>query len=285
MGTIYGIVPIGELVKKFCGIYCIENKIDKKKYIGQSVDIKERWRHEKQNYQNNRHLTRAINKYGINNFDFFIIEECSEEELDEKEKYYIKKYNTVNQNFGYNMEPGGENHNAWFVKLSKEERNEINKKRSIAQKDKKLTKEHKKILSEAMTKRVQELKLNKKVYCLEKEEVYNSISEAAKKNGIKDDAEVSRCCRKKRISAGGLHFCFFEEKENFNWNLKDAKQRAQELGKKIYCIELKKEFSSINVAVEYLLENGYKVNKKGISRNVRKLQSHCGGLHFILADN
>ena len=93
------------------GIYKYTNLINGKSYIGQSVNIvKRRSNHEN---TNNRKLEksyfhRAIDKYGINNFSFEILEECSKDELNEKEIYYIKKYNTFDRNNGYNRTIGGE---------------------------------------------------------------------------------------------------------------------------------------------------------------------------------
>ena len=42
------------------------------------------------------HFYRSIRKYGLENFDFEIIEECSIDKLDEKEQFYINKYNSSN---------------------------------------------------------------------------------------------------------------------------------------------------------------------------------------------
>lgn len=84
------------------GIYKITNKITKKSYIGQSRNIKLRWSQHRWNiYRKDTLLYQAMREYGINNFSFEIIEECKIEELNDKEKYYIKKYNTVGN--GYNM--------------------------------------------------------------------------------------------------------------------------------------------------------------------------------------
>lgn len=96
-----------------CGIYKIENKINGKCYIGQSVNILRRWRTHKTIANNENHkykdhpLYRAIHYYKIENFDFSILEECLCKELDEKEKYYIQKYNSFIPN-GYNLNMGGQ---------------------------------------------------------------------------------------------------------------------------------------------------------------------------------
>lgn len=96
-----------------CGIYKITNLINGKVYIGQSKDIYYRWYDHKKESRKNRKdivLYCAFAKYGIENFSFEIVEECSLEDLDEKEIFYIKQYNSYinweNSN-GYNMTIGG----------------------------------------------------------------------------------------------------------------------------------------------------------------------------------
>ena len=49
----------------------------------------------------------AWTKFSPNNFNFSIIEECSEEQLNKREKYWIKYYNSYGKN-GYNLTSGGE---------------------------------------------------------------------------------------------------------------------------------------------------------------------------------
>lgn len=92
------------------GIYCIENIETGKKYIGQSVDIENRWNLHKQQLKGNRHynkyLQRAWNKYGENAFTFSVLEKCEEKQLDEKERYYISLYKAFSE--GYNLTEGGE---------------------------------------------------------------------------------------------------------------------------------------------------------------------------------
>lgn len=93
-----------------CGIYKIQNKITHKVYIGQSTHIYRRWhRHHQdaQKLENESSLYLAIRKYGIQNFDFSIIEECPKEELNQKQIYYISLYNSLAPN-GYNLTSGGD---------------------------------------------------------------------------------------------------------------------------------------------------------------------------------
>ena len=68
--------------------------------------------HHKSSLRHSRHdndyLQKAWNKYGEENFIFDILEICdSEDALDELERKYIKEYNSMDRNFGYNFESGG----------------------------------------------------------------------------------------------------------------------------------------------------------------------------------
>lgn len=104
------------------GIYKITNNINNKSYIGQSVNIQKRFNAHKSaafNLNNrlyNSPLYRAIRKYGIENFCFEILEECNEEDLNNKEIFYINKYGTYGKN-GYNQDNGG-NQASHYTKLS-----------------------------------------------------------------------------------------------------------------------------------------------------------------------
>ncbi len=107
------------------GIYIIENKINKKVYVGSTNNFNIRsihHRHElkyKKHY--NKYLQRAWNKYGENNFIFKLIELCDQENLIIKELYYIQKYDSLNYRKGYNaVSPkyGNNTRENWSIKLS-----------------------------------------------------------------------------------------------------------------------------------------------------------------------
>lgn len=106
------------------GIYLIRNKINNHCYVGQSVDIARRWRQHREAAINNENapLYLAIRKYGIDNFEFSVLEECLIEELDAKEILYIEQYNSYLN--GYNQTRGGKqySHN---VKITDEDFDKI----------------------------------------------------------------------------------------------------------------------------------------------------------------
>jgi len=83
------------------GIYKIENLLNHKVYIGQSIHIERRWM-EHCRLSTSSVISDAIKKYGKENFSFQVLEECKVEELDKKEIYYIHKFNSLVPN-GYNV--------------------------------------------------------------------------------------------------------------------------------------------------------------------------------------
>jgi group I intron endonuclease len=89
------------------GIYKITNIINGKIYIGQSIDIYNRWNSEKHGYGVSSHLLNAMNKYGKNNFEFEIIKECEGDLLNIAETFFILCYCSFNPDYGYNKTFGG----------------------------------------------------------------------------------------------------------------------------------------------------------------------------------
>ena len=103
--------------------YKITNKINDKSYIGQTIqNVKERF------YQHcatkcnqavlNMAIHKAINKYGKSNFTIEVIEEIESTDLNDREKYWIKYYDSYNN--GYNSTKGGQDGIKPFKNLDSE---------------------------------------------------------------------------------------------------------------------------------------------------------------------
>ena len=91
--------------KTKCGIYKITNIITDECYIGQSVDIYKRWNEHCKcglgiDTPPGNKLYKSMQEYGLENFTFELIEECSQTELNEKERYFIELYQA--DTFGFN---------------------------------------------------------------------------------------------------------------------------------------------------------------------------------------
>ena len=104
-------------------IYKITNTINGKSYIGQTIqNVKERF------YQHcatkcskavsNMAIHRAIKKYGKSNFTVEVIEEIDSTNLNDRERYWIKYYNSYNN--GYNSTKGGQDGIKLFKNLDTE---------------------------------------------------------------------------------------------------------------------------------------------------------------------
>jgi len=91
-------------------IYVIQNKETSKKYVGltRKKDPHVRWREHIYN-RNNPHVDMAIStamkEEGLDKFTFYVIETCDEDVVNEREKYWIKKFDSYNN--GYNSTVGG----------------------------------------------------------------------------------------------------------------------------------------------------------------------------------
>ena len=100
---------VGSVVLK--DIYIIKNRVNDKVYIGQAIDSYDRWKHHKTaaktgHYKHRCLLYEAMQKYGIHNFYYEILE-SQIANYNERERYWISFYNSVVPN-GYNLLEGGE---------------------------------------------------------------------------------------------------------------------------------------------------------------------------------
>lgn len=102
----------GEIEVKNSGIYCIENKVNNKVYIGQSINVHKRINTHKYLLRTGTHsniyLQRSFDKHGKDSFDFKVIELCDVDKLNSLEKRYIKMFNSLYSQEGYNLTTGGD---------------------------------------------------------------------------------------------------------------------------------------------------------------------------------
>lgn len=163
-------------------IYKITNAVNGKVYIGLTQNpVQERFRrhvNDAKNHVIDTHLTRAINKYGEENFSWEIIDSAAtREELVEKEEYWIRYYDSCHK--GYNTSPGGHacGGNTYYAI---ENLNEIKQKLS----------DSKKGGLNPNSRRIKMLDLQENA-----QTIFDSMQEAADFLGLSSHMPVSRRCR------------------------------------------------------------------------------------------
>ena len=156
-------------------IYKIENLINNKIYIGQTVKtIEHRYKGHLKNADNNKEhpLYDSMNKHGINSFKLSEIEQCTSiEELNLKETYWINYFKSQNRQKGYNLNTGGKNGfhcKETRLKIGKankgKKRTEETKlKLSLAHKGAKLSEEHKRKIGKTLIGRKHSEEAKKKM--------------------------------------------------------------------------------------------------------------------------
>jgi group I intron endonuclease len=107
------------------GIYKIRNIETGKVYIGSSINLKKRVSKHKTELKTGRHhsqkLQRAWDKYGAQAFEFFVLEMASNDELIEREQYWLDHFDCAND--GYNILPTAGSSSGY--KLTEEHRRKI----------------------------------------------------------------------------------------------------------------------------------------------------------------
>ena len=165
---------VGIIKMKIVGIYLITCTVNGRKYVGQSLDIKRRFRQHKRKQQNPK-FKQDVDKYGIEAFKFEILEECKEENLTEREDYYldlIKPY--------YNIKTEG---NA----ISEEARQKLSKMRIGKKRP----------------------EISKSVKCVETGEIFPSVRAASESCKVAI-SNMTMLLHGKGRTLGGFHWIFYD---------------------------------------------------------------------------
>lgn len=238
------------------GIYMCTCNVNGKSYIGQSQDVKLRkCQHLSElrgGRHHNQHLQRAYNKYKEYNFSWVVLEYCSEDELDDREMYWIAYYDTYKN--GFNANEGGK------ANRNFDRTEEFKAKLSVILKDVWVdADDRRKEFSQRMlgennpmygrtgelnpaygqdhsgdkngmygkhhTDKAKELnrqahlgannKMSKPVVCIETQAVFASQGEAGRMMNC-DSSTINKCCRGVKKTAGGYHWRYATEEEILN---------------------------------------------------------------------
>lgn len=167
-------------------IYLWVNLIDNKKYVGQAQNFYKRM-YDYKVKRANKHLLNAIDKYGIDNFNIYVLEKIKDiKDLNEREQYWMDYYRCYEQDKGYNIcrfasTTRGYHHTEETHKLL----SKIRKENPVSLKGennpmygKHHTEETKKKISDANKGKYYGKTV--KVICVETKQIFESISQAAK---------------------------------------------------------------------------------------------------------
>lgn len=221
-------------------IYKITNLINNKVYIGQTTKTIE-WRFNKhcedamKNINTTIHIQRAILRYGKENFKIEQIDTASSKnELNEKEKYWIRYYNSKTN--GYNMTYGGEGGDT-YSSLSDEEMNCVKQKIG--------TKNRGKLNGQSKQIKCYSVKIDKELF-------FDTISDCLKYFNVKNKSFIQLRIEGKLKSLWRDEWKFaYQDKEYEEYFIFDASTRK---GKKVKLIINEQEyvFNSKNKAIEFL---------------------------------
>ncbi len=175
-------------------IYKITNTVNGKVYIGQTIqDPQIRFKAHayelNRGVKKNRKFQNAWNKYGEESFEFSVVLECDEKDLNEKEREYIQKYDSFEH--GYNATIGGNE-----VMERRKHRNQSKEKlRSI---------QYKRWESEDYRERMSDIhSLHRKIICVNTGDIFETPAEASKWANV-SRPNLIRSCNKIGVACGHM---------------------------------------------------------------------------------
>lgn len=240
-------------------IYIHINKVNGKVYVGQTKqNLKDRWGSDGRRYKG-QPFYNAIQKYGWDNFEHkVLLEHLTKEQANYYEQLFIKKYNSNNKDFEYNVTDGGQTNT--LTQQQKELRRQLNYK----------------MWQDGTFKEI----INTPVYCVELEQSFESALDAERQLHI-DNSAIQKVCKGKLKYAGikagqPLHWIYLKDFSQEKINiLKNKPEILKGVSIPIYCVELQKEFNS---ATEAAKELG--LDASSIRKVIKGIHKTCGGFHW-----
>ena len=209
-------------------IYKITNKLNNKIYIGQTYNKTIYDRFARHIGEANPHhpslIDRAIYKYGKDNFVIEQIDEASSlDELNNKEKYWIKYYNSTDRTIGYNLTSGGNGGNTYLNKTDKEMQ-QIKEKISKSNSGK----------NNGMSVAIKALNVNTNEILY-----FDTLHDACVYFNHKQKNTFVKYCKHRAICLWRKEWTFAYENDNFNINLPTEYDKSLNHGTKVKLIDLK----------------------------------------------
>ena len=217
-----------------------------KVYIGIAKNIKHRWRNNGSGYKGSTRIWYAIQKYGWDNFHHQIVaKNLTRSEACDMEITLIKKYNSTDPDFGYNLTAGGQHGTLSQESIAK--LSESLKGHPVSDKVRAILTECHKI----------------PIICIETQKIFSSAQEVADQMGL-CRTSVSKAAKGQQDTCGGFHFALLRDYE------KGQIKRftpSPTIYTKVRCITTGEEFDNICDASR----------KTGLSR--RGISYACNGIH------
>lgn len=166
-------------------IYCAINKINNKRYVGQTIQTLEERMKQHLNKNGCPYFHHAIVKYGKDSFEWKIIDRSNNyDDLNRKEKFWISFFETTNPSKGYNITNGGQSGIIVDDNLKRKNRDSFLKK-------------YGKNYSKDIKKR--------NIRCIETQEVFISAAEAGRIKNI-HKGHIASAASGTLKTAGGFHW-------------------------------------------------------------------------------
>lgn len=199
-------------MKKYGIIYCAYNKINQKRYIGQTIQLLCERKGEHYTKDKDIYFHRALHKYNKDDWKWLIIDIAyNKEDLDDKEKFWINFFDCCNPKKGYNILKGGSS--------EKQTKDQIKYARDNFVK--------------LYSKENKQTKQCKNIKCVETGKIYKTAAEASRETGI-HHGHITSVANGKLKTAGGYHW---------EWCI-DLSLYPNA----IYCVELNKVYLNYNEA-------------------------------------